>query len=128
MHFTFIAGNHLDLNILNNIEDFVNNFPDFQTVELANEKELELLLELMNIREFISYELDNLHFYKYWDISGCKLPELDSEQFDTFYNDWLKKSNRKNTMDEYGNLIFLRGLTSKWNTLKFRLITRDIDY
>jgi hypothetical protein len=28
-------------------------------------------------------------------------------------------------MDEYGNLIFLQGLSSKWNKMNYRLVVKE---
>ena len=125
MHFNFVASDKFDLSVLNSVESFVDHFPDFQTVWLTDENELKLLLELMNIDEFLGHELKNTEYSKYWDLSNFKLPELDNQQFDNFYDSWVKRSSRENNMDEYGNLIFLQGLSSKWNKLKYRLIIKE---
>jgi hypothetical protein len=125
MHFNFVASDEFDLSVLNSVESFVDHFPDFQTVWLTDEDELKLLLELMNIDEFVGHELKNTEYSKYWDLSNFKLPELDNQQFDNFYDSWVKRSSRENNMDEYGNLIFLQGLSSKWNKLKYRLIIKE---
>lgn len=125
MYFNFIASNNFDLNNLNSVERFVDTYPDFQTVVLANESELNLLLELIGIKEFFSYELKNIVFPKYWDLSQFTFPEPDGIQFDKFYEEWIQKSNRDNTMNEYGSLVFIQGLTPKWNKLKYRLIIKE---
>lgn len=125
MNFNFVASDHFDLNVLYSVESFVDHFPDFQTVWLEDENELKLLLELMEIYDFVGQELKNTKFNKYWDLSSFRFPELDNQQFDKFYENWVEKSNRDNNMDEYGNLIFLQGLSSKWNRLKYRLIIKE---
>jgi hypothetical protein len=127
MTFEFLAGNIFELNILDNTDEFIAHFSDFQTVELNNEQELELLFDLMNIHNPIPYDIATIYFEKYWDISAYKLPELDTLQFDEFYESWLQKSNRQNNMDEYGSLIFLQGLSKKWNQLKFRIVIKYKD-
>ena len=125
MHFTFVASDHFDMNVLNSVESFVDNYPDSQTVWLKDENELKLLLELMGIHEFVGCELNGKAFNKYWDISKFKFPELDNQQYDRFYESWIKKSKRDNNMNEYGSIIFLQGLSSKWNRLKYRLIIKE---
>ncbi|HRE58406.1 MAG: hypothetical protein ACK6BZ_09060 [Candidatus Kapaibacterium sp.] len=125
MHFNFVASDHFDLSVLNSINTFVDHFPDFQTVWLTDENELTLLLELMGIHALVGQELKNTEFSKYWDLSSFRLPELNSQQFDEFYEIWVAKSRRDNNMDEYGNLIFLQGLSAKWNKLKYRLIIKE---
>lgn len=123
--FNFIASNNFDLRSLESVEKFVDSYPDFQTVPLNNEDELKLLFELMGINEFIEHKLDNSNFCKYWDLSFFKLPEFDTDQLDEFYRVWIQKSKRENTMNEYGSLLFLQGLTSKWNTLNYRLVVKE---
>jgi hypothetical protein len=125
MIFNFVAGDKLDLGSFKDIGKFVDDYPDFQALELNDENELKLLLELMGINDTVCNELNNSEFSKYWDLSAFKLPELDDRQFDQFYKNWIQKSNRDNNMDEYGNLIFLQGLSSKWNKLNYRLIVGE---
>lgn len=128
MYFNFIATDNFDLNSLNSVERFVDTYPDFQTVVLADESELELLLELIGIKEFFIHELNKIVFTKYWDISRFTFPEPDDIQFDKFYEEWVHKSSRDNTMNEYGSLIFLQGLTPKWNKLKYKLVIKEEEY
>lgn len=125
MHFNFIASDKLDLLDFEDIEKFVDAFPDFQTVTLNDESELKLLLDLMGIKELNEHKLDVPEFSKYWDLSAYKLPEFTKEQFDQFYRDWINKSGRDNNMDEYGNLIFLHGLSLQWNKLNYRLVVKE---
>ncbi len=125
MNFNFIASDEFHINNLNSIEKFIDLYSDFQTVSLKDEKELELFLELIEIKNINSKYIPKSNFSKYWDISGFKLPEFNEIQFDEFYNNWLEKSGRDNNMDEFGKLIFLQGLSSKWNKLKFRLIVLE---
>lgn len=125
MNFNFIAGNKLDLNSFEDIEKFADDFPDFQTVVINDENELKILLKLMNIHDIAPSELKTPEFSKYWDLSSFLLPELNEEQFDQFYEAWIQKSNRSNNMDEYGNLIFLQGLSSKWNKMNYRLVVKE---
>ena len=82
--------------------------------------------QLINIPEFEGPEVKNSEYTKYWDISNFKLPELDEKQFDNFFHKWIEKSNRNHNMDEYGNLIFLQGMSSEWNKRKFRLIIKEV--
>jgi hypothetical protein len=122
MSFNFIASERFELDDFRNMERFVHNYADFQTVTLNDENELELLMTLMDIKNIVGHELDNSQFTKYWDLSNCTLPELDKEQFDQFYDTWILRSQRENNMEEYGSLIFLQGLSSNWNKLAHRLI------
>lgn len=124
-NFNFIATNSLDLDNLREVDRFVDSFPDFQTVILNNADELKKLLNLMGFDGYDEQKLSSPYFSKYWDLSSRKFPDLDGEQFDCFYEKWLEISNRKNNMDEYGNLVFLRGRSSFWNRLKYRLVVKE---
>ncbi len=53
------------------------------------------------------------------------MPNIDETKFDILYENWLKVSQRENTMDEYGQLIFLRDLSDRWNTKKRRYIIEE---
>ena len=125
MNFNFVASDNFDFNTLNDIEKFVDNYPDFQTVVLTDEDELKTLLELMGINEFFSYDLVNAEFSKYWNVSNFKFPELDEQLFSQFYGNWLNRTKRGNNIYEYGNLIFLQGISSKWNRLNYRLVIKE---
>jgi len=124
MDFNFLATDIFDLTNLTDTAKFIENYSDFQTVILNDENELKLLFQMMMLNEIVEENLKSDEFSKYWDISSVKLPEFNKAQFDKFYKAWIEKSERKNTMDEYGNLIFLCGLSSKWNKLKYRLVVK----
>ena len=126
MNFNFVAAENFSLDDLKNIERFVDAFPDFQTVILNNEIELNLLLNLIGIKKFDFKPVKSGDFTKVWDLSKYKFPEYDEVQFEEFYRSWIEISGRENNMDEFGNLVFLKGLTKKWNLLKFRLIVEEI--
>lgn len=123
--FNFIATDRFSFKDLLNVEKFVDAYPDFQAVTLKDEKELKVLLELLGIGELIEHKLLDSEFSKYWDLSDFKFPEYDKIEFDEFYSNWIPKSKRNNNMDEYGHLIFLHGLSSRWNKLKYRLIVKE---
>ncbi|RDC65471.1 hypothetical protein [Adhaeribacter pallidiroseus] len=125
MNFNFFASNKIDLDNFQDIGEFVENYPDFQTIMLNDENELKLLLELIGINEVYNQDLNDSEFVKYWDLSSYKLPYLSAEQYDDFYRNWIIKSKRENNMDEYGSLIFLQGLSSDWNQMHYRLIVKE---
>lgn len=126
MHFNFIASDNFDIKSLNTVESFVDDFEDFQTVWLVDENELNSLFNLMGLPEIAGVDLNNTVFSKYWNLSSFKLPELNSEQYNKFYDDWIQRTGRDNSMNEYGRLIFLQGLSPKWNKLKYRLVIKEI--
>lgn len=125
MHFNFIASNSFDLNNFNEVDLLVDFHPDFQSVFLKDEEELKLLFRLMNIDESFEEILNSSEFDRLWNISSYKLPEFNEEQFDRFFQEWIKQSGREYNMDEFGQLIFLQGLTPKWNQLSHRLVVRE---
>lgn len=124
-HFNFIAGNRFELDDFKSIESFVDSYSDFQTVPLNNTDELMLLLKLIGIDKINTQKFIDSEFSEYWDLSEYKLPELNEQQFDEFYETWIEKSQKDNNMDEYGNLIFLQGKSKLWNSLKFRLVVLE---
>ena len=125
MNFNFIASDNFELTDFNDIEKFVDKFPDFQTVTFKDENQLRLLLDLIGIKNPPVEILDKVEFEKIWNLSDFKLPEYNEEQFDNFYREWLRISGRNNNIDEYGNLIFLQGLSTQWNKMKCRLIVKE---
>ena len=125
IHLNFIAGNKFNLEDFKDPERFVNSFPDFQTVGLNDENELILLLELIGIENCMSKTINESEFSLYWDLSDFKLPEFNEKEFDQFYEDWIEKSCRDNNMTEYGSLIFLQGLSKKWNKFDYRLVVKE---
>lgn len=125
MYFNFIASDSFELDSFTNIDKFVDSYPDFQTVVLNDENELVLLLKLMGMEKVNVQKLNHSELLKYWDLSTFKFPECNAEQFDEFYENWIKSSNRDNNMDEYGQLIFIQDLAQKWNTSKYRIIVKE---
>ena len=126
MNFNFIASDNFTLDDLNSVERFVDAFPDFQNITLNNENELYLLLNSIGIKELDFTPIKSKNFIKIWDLSNYKFPEYDEVQFEDFYRRWIEISGRENNMDEFGNLVFLKGLTEKWNLYRFRLIVEEI--
>ena len=48
-----------------------------------------------------------------------------TQEFELFYKKWIEISGRENNMDEFGNLIFLQGMSPKWNKMTHRLIVKE---
>lgn len=125
MNFIFIASDNFDLNDLKDVEIFVDSYPDFQTVTLNDEKELNLLLKHIGIERLDPYEIRSIDFTKYWNLSEYHLPEFNEEEFELFYEKWIEISGKENNMDEFGNLMFLQGMSPKWNKRTYRLIVKE---
>ncbi len=80
-------------------------------------------MSLLGIRPLTKTSLPaNEDFSVLFDYSASLLPQLDGADFDAFYGEWLRKSGRESTMDEYGQLIFLQGRATNWNTRSSRFI------
>lgn len=125
MNFNFIASDDLDLNNFQDVEKFVDSYPDFQTVILNDEEELNLLLKHIGIERLASCEIKSTDFTKYWNLSEYHLPEFNEVDFELFYKKWIKILGRENNMDEFGNLIFLQEMSPKWNKMTNRLIVKE---
>lgn len=125
MRFHFIASNNFELDYLNSVDKFVQHFPDFQSVLLKDENELILLLERMGMNDVKVIKLDVPVYHKYWDLSNFKFPVFSQNEYDQLYQTWIEKSKREDNMNEYGSLIFLNGLSKKWNQLNCRLVISE---
>lgn len=125
MNFIFIASDNFDLNDLKDVEIFVDSYPDFQTVTLNDDEELNLLLKHIGIERLDPCEIRSIDFTKYWNLSEYHLPEFNEEEFELFYEKWIEISGKENNMDEFGNLMFLQGMSPKWNKRTYRLIVKE---
>lgn len=64
----------------------------------------------------------NENFSSVFEYSGERLPQLSRDDFDTFYNEWLRRSGHETSMDEYGQLIFLEKRADRWNKMANRFV------
>jgi len=127
-HYNFIAtNNNINFDSIS-VEDFVESFPDFQTVALSNDKELELLLALVGIKNATPKNTSNSSFTKYWDLTNFSLPAISEAEFDKLFSSWLEITNKEKSMNEYGNLIFLAGKSDAWNKLKYKYVVKEEKY
>ena len=121
-HFLFASGNRFDLEMFDNLTNLVDEHPDFQTVFLNSFEELELLLRKLGANASKLIDLNTSDFVCVIDLSEFFFPEYTQEEYDRFYTDWMESTDRKNNMDEYGQFIFLQGLSRSWNMRKFRFV------
>ena len=84
-HYNFIATNEIITVNFKEVGDFVESFPDFQTVALKDDNELIVLLDLISISEIEQKELNNSNYSTYWDLSSHRLPELNEDEFDHLF-------------------------------------------
>ena len=99
---------------------------EFFSVMLASDDELELLMGLLGIEPLRSISLrSNTEFLALFDYSDKFLPQMTQEDFDVFYEKWLRLTHRDSNMDEYGQLLFLQGRAASWNQMASRFILRE---
>lgn len=128
LHFLFASPNTQDKNAFGSIEGLDSVCEDTFSVVLSSRKELEILLSLLGVDDFVVEDLPNSEdFYDVIDISQHKFPELSESGFDQFYEQWLLKTGREPNMDEYGQLIFIQGQAQKWNQRSNRVILNEKD-
>jgi hypothetical protein len=61
----------------------------------------------------------------YRAFSYQNIKEFSEQEFDNFYGAWLQETLRDNTMDEYGQLIFILGQASSWNKQPHKIILHE---
>lgn len=125
MIFHFIGCDEFDLNSFKSVNKFLDSYPDFQTIVLNNDQELNLLLQHIGIEKVDTYDIKSAEFSKYWNLTEFQLPEFSEEAFELFYEKWIDISGRENNMDEFGSLIFLQGISPTWNKMNYRLIVKE---
>jgi len=64
-------------------------------------------------------------FEALFDYSDQFLPILRQEDFDAFYEAWLRQSGRETNMDEYGQVLFFQTYSSAWNARASRFVLRE---
>jgi len=121
-HFSFSGSNNFEVKQLYDLELFVNSNPNFQSVYMNNDKELEVFLELIGLQDFNWIQLQNAPFIKYADISNYKFPEMDDVQYQKFFELWISKSKREHNIDEWANFIFLSGGAKEFNKRSTRVL------
>ncbi|MES0447628.1 MAG: hypothetical protein ABUJ92_13915 [Desulfobacterales bacterium] len=120
--YIFSFGDQFDVNLFENLETFTDAHPDFYEVCLDNENEFLSLIKIMGLNLPASVYLNNEDFVSVIDLSNQSLPEFTKDEFDSFYLQWLKETGRDNNMDEYGQLIFLQGVSVTMNKAKSRFV------
>jgi hypothetical protein len=102
-HFSFVHLDYLDSDKLN---DFEVRFQHQETVELASELELSILLKLLGSKIGTGSLPEIKDVLKSYILDG-RLKPISDQDFDIFYSDWLRLTNRDSNMDEYGQLLHL---------------------
>src|SRR5471030_201739 len=99
---------------------------EYFSVVLENDDELKILMTLLGMDFLVETPLlSNEDFSAVFDFSAAKLPQLKKEEFDNIYEEWLRRSGRQTSMDEYGQLIFLTERGISWNGMINRFVLRE---
>ena len=101
--------------------EFVDEVGEFQTLWLSNFEELDMLFSMLGFDYEISPMEKQDSFIGLIDLSKNHYPEFDDNSFRKFYDSWIFNSHRDNTIDEYGQLLFLLGKAKSWNNRRFRI-------
>jgi hypothetical protein len=124
--YVFASSNGPSLVASASLESLETECDEFFAVVLAGDDELALLMSLLGVEPLTKTSLSpGADFSALFDYSGNLLPQLSGENFDAFYEEWLRKSGRESNMDEYGQLIFLQGRAANWNSKPSRFILRE---
>ena len=121
--FAFVAKERIDVL---SVDRLLDDKEVVSSVVLDSENELRKLLELINLSLPDKKELYGNHdFSALYDLSGQNMREMHKGEFDTIYEQWLSRTQRDNSMDEYGQLIFLEQFHQVWNSRPLRYIFEE---
>tara|TARA_B100000674_G_C37099626_1_gene583965 strand:+ start:71 stop:457 length:387 start_codon:yes stop_codon:yes gene_type:complete len=126
VNYIISGNNELENKQFENLSEFADNHSIFFDLNFENEKQFKLLLDLLKIKPQSKTKLEGQDFLELIDISNNKLPLLNDEEYNEFYNNWLKQTRRENNMDEYGQFIFLQGMAKDLNQLKNRFFLKVV--
>lgn len=102
------------------------NCEEYFPVVLDGDEQLRILMGLLDIDPIVEIPLLlNEDFSVIFDFSERRLPQLSKDDFDSFYDEWLRRSGRETSMDEYGQLIFLQDRGNAWNNKANRFVLRE---
>ncbi|WP_426112777.1 hypothetical protein [Massilia sp. PWRC2] len=105
------------------LEAMDQNCEEYFPLVLENDDELKILMGLLGVQFLAETSLSsNQDFSSVFDYSDQRLPQLSKDDFDTLYDEWLLRSGRETSMDEYGQLIFLQGRGDGWNKMASRFV------
>lgn len=105
------------------IEAMIANCKEFFAVALDGDGELRTLMGLLELTLPDETSLSpNEDFSSVIDYSEQRLPQLNEDDFEKFYGEWLHISRRESSMDEYGQLVFLKERADAWNKMASRFV------
>ena len=121
--YVFAVSNNPITAVYTSLEAMSENCEEYFQVVLENDDELRILIYLLGVELLPMTMLSsNEDFASVFDYSTYLLPQLSKDDFDAFYDQWLRRSGRETSMDEYGQLIFLQGRGASWNKMAYRFV------
>ena len=125
LELTFVATNNVDFDILLNddklFDTYLSDSIGLESAFIDNFDNLILLLTfLFKTNITLTESTANLNKQVY-DLTEYKDNCISIEELDEKYQEWIKISERENSMDEYGNLIGIVGYIQR-NLSKKNLI------
>lgn len=121
--YVFAVSNSPITAVCTSLEAMCENCEEYYSVVLDGDDELKMLMELLGVNRLKETSLTPSNdFSSVFDYSAQRLPQLSKEDFDKLYDEWLRKSGRESTMDEYGQLIFLQRRADAWNMMASRFV------
>lgn len=124
--YVFAVSSNPIMAVCASLEAMSENCEEYFHVVLEGDDELRILMGLLGVSRLAETSLtSNRDFSAVFDYSTESLPQLSKDDFDTFYDEWLGRSGRETSMDEYGQLIFLYGRAEAWNKMVHRFVLRE---
>jgi hypothetical protein len=125
--YVFATSNTPSLSVPTSITDLVDGGYEWFSVCLDSDEQFHVLMNLLWLTHVTETQLtSNQDFSALYDYSSSQLPHyLSQNDFDVFFDEWLIKSGRQSSMDEYGQLIFLWGRAADWNKNANRFVLRE---
>jgi hypothetical protein len=121
--YVFAVSNNPIAAVCASLEAMNENCEECFQVVLENNDELRTLMDLLGVERLPMTMLSsNADFASVFDYSAYLLPQLSKDDLDAFYDEWLRRTGRETSMDEYGQLVFLQGRGDSWNKVKYRFV------
>jgi len=123
IHFSFIPLKKLSTELLNSLE---TRYELEEVISLNSYEELKLYVSLFG-GKLADSTLSNIEEVdQSWIITG-KLKVLNEVELDGFYKQWLIKSGRDNTMDEFCQVASFSNFVIQLNKAKHKVVLKNLD-
>lgn len=118
---TFVADDQMDLELLadedkllkSHLADYVNGYWGLESAFIDSESNLNQMMLLLFGAGFSLNVLSSKNDRKIIDLTAYKQSCISTEQLDRLYPEWLKLSERENSMNEYGNFVSIIGFVER---------------